>query len=558
MKPISATPETIRKIFSGRYVIPDFQRPYSWEEEQCEKLWTDVVEFFENKDSEHQEQYFIGSIVVNQAENSPPDTWEVVDGQQRLTTLLLLIKALYSRAGTYTALEECLRIKNHRTGDLTNELRVCSKVTLNDDKDHLERIILQNEENFAQETKLFVNYRFLKEKIGEWLTENDTSETLEKLIDTLLDSVVLLPIQCGDTDDALKLFEIINDRGKPLSDPDIFKAKLYGSTMDKGKQKEFIEEWNALKKYGEKQNEKHYEWLFRILMHVFRAEENIRSKEIGVRSFFTEKSKNRLSNSEKVMDSLKVLHAIDGWYGSDEISGLWAILRDYPNQMWNFPLYVFLHKYGAIGPDTGEFELPTKMKKQFVVLLEETVKYFYIKGIVHKSINPIKDTIYHVCADIELEGDYLSRYTSNLKDDDYAIFSSRLEDKSLGRYVRGLVLLSAYLNPRQNKADFAKIVWGKCEIEHILPKKWNNYDGWTEESWREKIDTLGNLAPLGKELNIAAKNEFFDRKREIYQDSKIQDILDVAKEKDWTPKQVAKYQEVKMKRLLKWFGLPER
>ena len=548
MKPISATPETIRKIFSGRYVIPDFQRPYSWEVEQCDKLWTDVVDFFENKDNENQGQYFIGSIVVNQADDSPLGTLEVIDGQQRLTSLLLLIKALYSRAGTYTALEECLRIKNHRTGDLTNELRVCSKVVLNNDKDILERIILRNDENFAQENKLFGNYRFLKEKIGEWLTEHDTSESLERLIDTLLDNVVLLPIQCGDTDDALILFDTINNRGLPLSDPDIFKAKLYGNITDKEKQTEFIESWNAVKKHDR---------LFRILMHIFRSEENIRSKEIGVRSFFTDKTKTRLNNCEKVMNSLKVLHAIDGWYGSDEISCLWAILNVYPNQLWQYPLYVFLHKYGAIDPNTGEFELPAKMRKQFVSLLEATVKYFYIKGIVHKSINPIKDTVFHVCADIELEDDYLSRYTINLKDD-YAVFPSRLADTSLGRYLRGLVLLSAYLNPKQDKADFAEIVWGKCEIEHILPKKWNNYDEWTEGLWREKIDTLGNLAPLRKELNIAAKNEFFDRKREIYQGSKIQDILDVAKEKDWTPKQVVKYQEIKLKRLLKWFGLYEQ
>ena len=101
MKAIQATPKEIRKVFNDSYIIPDFQRPYSWEKEQCETLWDDIVSFHATAPADG-ERYFLGNIVVNPAEGGK---WSVVDGQQRLTTLLLLVKAFFKSAGTYTALE---------------------------------------------------------------------------------------------------------------------------------------------------------------------------------------------------------------------------------------------------------------------------------------------------------------------------------------------------------------------------------------------------------------------------------------------------------------------
>lgn len=117
------------------------------------------------------------------------------------------------------------------------------------------------------------------------------------------------------------------------------------------------------------------------------------------------------------------------------------------------------------------------------------------------------------------------------------------------------MLLSAYLNPNQDTAAFAKVISSKYDIEHILPKQWCNYDGWTNELWEEKLNSFGNLIPLSKRENCSAQHSFFTTKKKVYQKSKIQDALDIAaKEEEWTPKEVAKYQEIKVKRLLDWFG----
>ena len=82
MKTISANPQSIRDIFKSEYVIPDYQRPYSWDTYQCDQLWDDFILFYEGvlKDGE---QYFLGNIVVFKEK----DKFFVIDGQQRLTIL---------------------------------------------------------------------------------------------------------------------------------------------------------------------------------------------------------------------------------------------------------------------------------------------------------------------------------------------------------------------------------------------------------------------------------------------------------------------------------------
>jgi len=548
MKSITAHPESIRRIFTRKYIIPIFQRPYSWEQEQCEKLWTDIIEFLDNKDDKD-DKYFLGNIVVHPSSDGELDTLEVIDGQQRLTTLLLLIKAIHSRCNGLLdagALEACLKTKDPITDKLTSNLRVDSHV-LAEDKKNLHFLILQGVDK-TPKCKFVENYRLLETVIDEWCKSIDGGDdglvvALNEFIPMLLNDIVLIPIHCESQNDALTIFETINNRGLSLSDADIFKAKLYQHTTQT-RQATFIEEWNALK---------NHDWLFRVLMHIIRAESGSCEKEISLRSFFTTKE-TPLSKPDEIMNSLNLINRIEeeNWFDSDEIASLWYIMNAYPNHYWKFPLYVFLHKHGSIDPKTNEFALPGKMGTQFRELLEATVKYFFIKGLLHNRVTAMKQTVYCVCAKIESSGDYISEYRKDLKDANIDLIN--FEGKQQQRYIGGLVLLSAYLNPTQNKADFREVIRGKYHIEHILPKKWNHYDGWDEDTYGVHLDTLGNCIPLSSSLNIAAKNEFFDRKKVEYKKSTIQDALDLLHIAEWTPKEVEKKHAEKVTRLKDFFN----
>jgi hypothetical protein len=544
MKAIHATPKEVQKIFADNYIIPDFQRPYSWEREQCETLWDDFTSFFETNPSSQDDKYFLGNVVIHPTASGK---FAVIDGQQRLTTLLLLIKALFTRAGTAKILEACIRVQNKLTGDLTDELRISSEV-IAEDRDALTEIVLRSVPD-SNKSKLAENYRFFVGKIDEWQGEHSADE-FNKLIETLLYNIVLLPIECGSEDDALTIFETINNRGMPLSDADIFKAKLYHN-VPAPRQSAFIEDWTKLA---------NHDWLFRIYMHITRAEKGDISKEIGLRTYFAPKE--TLADWAKVIESLKKIHAIasDDYAGESDWSAaysLWAVLSTYPNQYWNFPLYVFLHKYGAYNPADG-FALDDEHIIELTALLEEMTRYYFIKGVVYNAANVVKDTTFKVCAKIASGGDYLAEYRSGITASDKAEMSAKLHDGKFGRYQRGLVLLASYLNPSQDKGEFAVFAWGKYDIEHILPKKWNNFDGWTKNSWSKKLNSLGNLMPLEREINISASNEFLKRKKVKYSESKVRDAKDIAlkvPDNGWTPDRVDAVHLKKMVRLNKFFGL---
>lgn len=522
MKTITAKPEDIRTIFSREYQIPMFQREYSWEQEQCETLWDDLIDFHNEKDKK--DKYFLGNIVVHPIDES--EKFSVIDGQQRLTTLLLLIRALFDNAGTVKALEECLKIKDKLSSELTNNIRLNSDV-IEGDKKNLEKIILEgrcDDEN----SRLYINYDMFKKKISDW-KQGKTSDELNKLILTFLDNVVLLPILCETEDDALNIFETINNRGLSLSDADIFKSKLYAG-IESSKRSEFIDEWNEL--YDQ-------EDLFRILMYICRAQENDISKEKGLRSYFSSKT-GRLQNTGDVMASLKKINAIIDTKTGIYNDSLWNILENYPNQYWRYPLYVFLHKY-LIWKKDGELYLPEEYYEEYKKLVMLTTAYYFVKGVVYNSVNTVKDTTFKVCAKIENNDDYLSEYIDNMGND-LKIFYDKLKSADLGRCKRGIILLSGFLNESQSVEDFYDLILNSnIEIEHILPRKWSDNNDWDEQEAKEVMETLGNLAPFEKKLNISASNEFFKKKKNAYKESKFADIQDLVKLDKWD------YDEVKIR-----------
>lgn len=550
MKAIQATPKEIRKIFSDSYVIPDFQRPYSWEREHCETLWDDIVSFHATAPTS-EERYFLGNIVVNPADSG---RWSVIDGQQRLTTLLLLNKAFFNSAGTYPALEKCLRVLDKRTDVLTDELRVKSDV-LADDAVNLRKIIFDNigEEN---NSKLAMNFRFFTKIIDEWRSATgNSSEALLNLIDTFLDKIVLLPIECGSGDDALTIFQTINNRGMSLTDSDIFKAKLY-HTVPEHDRKMFIQNWKQL---GASEN---VERLFRILMHVIRADNGITDKEIGLRTFFTANQSQHLNARCDIIASLQKIKAAGDIWGEHsgnhgKINSLWAILATYPNLYWNYPLYVFLHKHGKMNAD-GEFLLSQKHSVDLEKLLTEAAKYYLVKGAVHNSVNTIKDTTFKVCSAIASGYDYSAEFNTNISNHEKIALSALLKEGNISpRYLRGFVLLASYLNPLQDEKTFSEMLWHSYDVEHILPREWNHYDGWTQDAHEECLNLIGNLIPLERAKNIKAQNEYLRKKKEFYKDSVVQDAIEMVSVPDdgWTPKAVKEKHIEKVSRLNIFFEL---
>lgn len=116
-------------------------------------------------------------------------------------------------------------IKDPITAITTNELKIASRVIEND-KEELEDIILRN--NKEGKSKVKKNYARLSLSLEDWIDSNKLSaEDLNKFVYMVLYHIMLLPIECDSIDDALIIFNTLNNRGLPLSDADIFKAQLF-------------------------------------------------------------------------------------------------------------------------------------------------------------------------------------------------------------------------------------------------------------------------------------------------------------------------------------------
>ena len=559
MTRLFAQAQPIKTIFSEKeYRIPEYQRAYSWEAEQCQQLVDDLVASCK---SNKNEQYFLGCIVIVKDSKEEMSKYTVIDGQQRLTTLLLLIKSLHKRAGTHVHLEGCYRRQDEK-GKFYPGKRVVSQA-IEDDKYVLENLL--EDKGSDTSTQFSRNLKTIQKKLDEGIGSGDIK--LGAFIDFLLGKVVLLPIECDSPDSALRIFETLNNRGTPLTDADIFKATLYNNIRRSKGQEEFVRGWNQLRRDVE-ESETSIDDLFRVHMHVLRATERDTTKEIALRKYFGDRKPQALRKSMSVIDRLAQYYAIEHgeWKCSERCYAdhkiWWTILQASPIKgYWQYPLFVYLVKHGQYhSGDNVQFELlETKERNEYVKLIKNVTRYCFIRGVVY-DVNHIKDTIFRVCAAISHGEPYVGFFRDDAKADVQA-FHDKLDSADYGKYERPLVFANAALhetqqNSKENRLALAKVLGGKCDIEHILPRNFNNYDGWTEETHKENVNKLGNLIPLEKKVNIQAKNEFFRKKKEIYKKSEVPEVSELGKSRvrEWTPRNLERRHRESLKRLKGFFN----
>ncbi len=542
MKALHANPDNIKVVFSDSYEIPEYQRPYTWNEEKCQELWDDIIEFHDNLDHDDpDDNYFLGCIALYR--NPENSKWLVTDGQQRLITLSLLIKALYERSIENNRLLHCLFEEDLLSNEINREQpRIISNVLANDDNDNFQNIIMRNAHQNA--TKMSKNYAKLNALIIEWHNQVPTDpERIKRLLTTLLTRIEILRITSDSQDDALTIFETINHRGTPLDATDIFKVKLYGHYAETEREN-FISQWHGLYKEDDSKNV----WnLFMMYMYVLNA-------NAGVRDTSTPKLQKYFNNNpvfrcpDTVMDDIYKIQDIKygEWDMSPKIMQWWEILKTYPNGWWQYPIYVFLHN--RMEKENGEWNV-TDIADEFYALIKETTRYLVIKGINYRNLNTIKSTILGVCAAIgNKELNYLDGYNNNLTErNDVEKFSENFNRDTLnyndfGKYQRILIYLNSCLfesekNP-ENIGVFYHKIRGKIEIEHILPQNWIHYEGcgWTSKNHSEELNTPGNLMLLTKKTNSQASNGFFGRKQGYYKDSDFLEAQALSDADNWTSK----------------------
>lgn len=330
IKPIDRDVQTL--LSSGFYVIPRFQRPYSWEAENISDFWNDVC-------SDSAEDYFIGSMVVF-PQLDRTDTWCVVDGQQRLTTLTILLCAIRD---ALTNLSET-NLANGIQGlierkDIDNKSKyvLLAETSYPYFHDHIQKMEEPDSEpEIGEEEKaLQLASKMFRRNIEQEIKGKKKSETrdwLKQLRDHVLRLKVIV-IELDNEDDAYLIFETLNTRGKDLEVADLLKNLLTKFLKDKNSQNDTIKEkWKKLSRVAENLGSDldlnsfvHHHWLssreyvaenklFRSLKSYITGKDSAKkyldelNKEIQLyKAIFQPASYAFKANEKEIQDSLRAL-----------------------------------------------------------------------------------------------------------------------------------------------------------------------------------------------------------------------------------------------------------
>jgi hypothetical protein len=550
--------KSIGSLFSElkgkKFIIPDYQRPYKWDKEKCETLWNDIEEFSRSTEAQNEESYFLGTVVSYNNEDGNP---EIIDGQQRMTSFMLLLRAFYTKLetmddnnqnvkGLRARLEPCIW-EIHRISGLVEDkanTKIKSEVATEGEKNIFQNIIETGRIDSKNNDNYTNNYRYFLDICSEYAKNNPLA--WENLCVTILEQCIILPINCDSQDTALTIFSTLNDRGLPLSDSDIFKAKIYKATSEE-KRKEFVEKWKEL---SEICLESGFEIddMFRYYSHIIRGKNSDTSKEIALRKFYlnndyikTEKDLiNELIQLAKFWACVEYPKFSES-YGLElglENRKLIQCLWSYPNEYWRYVLSVFYFN----NKDSSCFN--DDLNK----LLKKLVSYLFVKFIDNPTVNAIKTDVFKYCV-------YLSgKSEDNLFIKDVDSVKDKISTFGKSKLSRSLILLHSYLYADGKQKELFD---NDIEIEHIFPKKWQdtNYNGWLYAEAESYLERLGNKIPFEKKLNIQAGNGYFGAKKVKYSDSSVYEVQRLGKyhKNDWIKDDIEEREKSMIDRLITFF-----
>ena len=372
-----------------------------------------------------------------------------------------------------------------------------------------------------------MDYRLFQELYDEQCKKSPLQ--IYDFIYALLNQAILLPISADSQDTALTIFSTLNNRGLPLSDADIFKAKIYNTKQTDKDKDLFISQWQSLEKEATEAQES-IQQLFYYFMFYLRAKDNdVSSTTPGVRKYYSANKFEKLLYRDVIQDLRIVLNLWkvvntnqdlpdENWDNNKKIRKTLDILKSYPNEFWKYPVVIY---YLSHRKDEN-------FDDEFLLFLNKLAGELMTRFILYPTINIVKADIMKLNAKIV-----------NDKHPDFAFRDINCEETELKKKIiiphRNIIrmLLKSYAYSHQEN-----LLPENWQIEHILPQKWQSsfFTNMDDSIVEEKIEHIGNKTPFEKKLNIIASNGYFKKKQEEYKKSAVEvtKILVTSIDNDWT------------------------
>lgn len=510
---ISGHEYPVEKIFSNDFVfrIPPYQRPYSWTTEHAGALIEDLSDALEDSiDVEQLNPYFLGSVVLIKGDS--PDS-QVVDGQQRLTTLTILLAALRASVDAEVATDIVHYL--YEKGSLVTKTHDRYRLALRERDADFFRDNVQveggiNKLRTMDPLSLTAPQKRIRENAILFL---DTIDKLPpsrrvQLAQFIINNCFMVVVSTPDLGSAYRIFTVLNDRGMDLSHADILKAKVLGELPEGEIRDRYQEKWEGLE---ENLGTDAFQSLFGHIRMIFRK---VKAKGTVLEEY--ERYIHPEADPTKFVDSTLIPYGEASYeirnasYQStaraEEINRLFRWLNSIDNSDWLPPATLFLARYRSE---------PTVLET-FFTDLERLAAYLMLRRV---NINGRIERYGRLLAEIE-SGTDLQAATSALQltDVERSEFLSILNGDIY--WERGVRYVLLRLDEALSTGD-ATYKYPRISIEHVLPQNppaASEWLKWFPDQTQRAVFTnkLANLVLLNRITNSKAQNFDFDRKKREY------------------------------------------
>ncbi len=538
------------------YLVPKYQRQYVWSlEDQWEPLWLDVTEISSalyddaqrkgegDIDTNHVDSHFLGAVVLKVGGSTPEAAkiWKVIDGQQRITTIQLLMAATYSALRKYELNKAAGRISlliKNSTGELDNKFKISHKESSYEQFSNVMRSINSERSIQLEGNPMVECYRYFCDRVEEWFQDRKDNSLLaaNALIITLISKLRLVAIYLDQKDPEHLIFESLNARGEPLTEWDKIKNYLlHKSDSNPNVDQDEIYErsliqfdetwWREYEGRGAQQRPRtdiFADYWLESRLHRF----------VGVKRVYKE-FKKYIDNRDQDLES-----EIQQFFCDAEYFRKFSFI-DYnkPDEERKFHNHRISLSIGAIWPlllHLQRMGVSDPVKQKIFVYLDS---YFVRRKICNFQARSYDQVGIEILSELESSNrngndtaelirkrlfDYTDRTKIWPRDQDVR---TSVEKDWLPRNIRTILLRAIENRLSSDSRAGGYFVKESIHIEHLMPESWEQ--NWSiDESTSETLDirnrliqTMGNLTMLNGPLNSSLQNSSWCVKREEIKNS---------------------------------------
>ncbi len=515
---MEAAEAKIQRVLEGskQFLVPHYQRPYSWRVDQWRALWRDLLELIEDPDSK---PHFLGSIVTSPARSVPEGVEKrlLIDGQQRLTTLLVLLTLVRNLA------------KERGEGKLADRIQDLVTNRHEEGTEHYKLLPTQGEDSADSDRETFIGlvrgepreggsgiaeaYRFFSAKL-----RRADAPDLEAILRTITSKLTLVSIILDEKDNPHRIFESLNGKGRPLSQADLIRNYFFMRLHEKEHEWTYVDLWRPMQKRLSE------EVLTDFVRHyLMRSGIVIRETDV----YAALKSRVDEDTDRKPLDHLKELAQFSQYY---------EVLRD-PNKAPSTAIRERLTRlnrlevtvaYPLLLAVYGDFARGIRSEQDFCRVLDVLETYLvrrFICGVPTHGLNKVLAPVYQQASSSESFVDSVARILAKRncpRDEEFRerISSARVYAGGERREKTKLILerIEAALGHKE------MVRTEPLTIEHVMPQtltdEWRQHLG---ESWEvdheQFLHTLGNLTLTN--YNAELSNSSFAEKKKLLRESHV-------------------------------------